>query len=197
MGQLVMILGGVRSGKSSFAEALAEQFGEDDVVFLATSDASASDDEMSDRIARHQASRLATWRTVESRRELAKVIPNISPAPRVILLDCLTIWVSNILLDAGNDTPFEEIERQMRNEIRDFIAAIEKSNLTCLVVAGEVGMGVVPESLLGRQFRDLHGWANQTLVAAASQTYWRVAGSTVNLKSISQSLEECVKECQS
>jgi adenosylcobinamide kinase/adenosylcobinamide-phosphate guanylyltransferase len=100
------------------------------------------------------------------------------------------------LLDAGDSTPVAEIERQMRQEISDFMNVVKQSNVTCLVVAGEVGMGVVPESLLGRQFRDLHGWANQTLVAAASQTYWRVAGSTVNLKSISQSLDECVKECQ-
>jgi adenosylcobinamide kinase/adenosylcobinamide-phosphate guanylyltransferase len=195
MGQLIMILGGVRSGKSSFAEALAKQLGDEDVVYLAT--AESCDEEMSDRIARHQSSRPSSWTTIESRRELARLIPEIASESEVILLDCLTIWISNILLDAGDATPFVEIERQMRQEISEFIDEIKRSNLTCLVVAGEVGMGVVPESLLGRQFRDLHGWANQTLVDVATQTYWRVAGRTVNLKSISQSLDECVQECQS
>ncbi|MBD3674383.1 MAG: bifunctional adenosylcobinamide kinase/adenosylcobinamide-phosphate guanylyltransferase [Planctomycetaceae bacterium] len=193
MGQAITILGGVRSGKSSFAEDLAQQLGEENVTYLAT--AEAGDEEMSRRIERHQSSRPEGWKTVESRRELAKTISQLLPLPKVILLDCLTIWISNILLDAG-DVPFEEIERQMRIEIEQFLEAVKGSNVTVIVVAGEVGMGVVPETLLGRQFRDLHGWANQTIVEASSNSYLMIAGRAVNLDSISNTVERCAQECQ-
>ena len=195
MGQVITILGGVRSGKSSFAEALATQLGGENVVYLATGE--AIDDEMTDRIARHQSSRPASWQTVESRRELATSISQLIPLPKVILVDCLTIWISNILLDAGEGTPFSEIERQMREEIDQFLEVVQKTNVSVIVVAGEVGMGVVPDSLLGRQFRDLHGWANQVLVRAASNSYLMIAGRAVNLDSISKPVEVCVRECQS
>ena len=193
MGEVITILGGVRSGKSSFAEALATQLGGDDVTYLATGE--AIDDEMTDRISRHQESRPASWQTVESRRELAASISKLSPMPKVILVDCLTIWISNILLDAG-ETPFAEIERQMREEIQQFINIVQTTDVSVIIVAGEVGMGVVPDSLLGRQFRDLHGWANQVLVKASSSSYLMIAGRAVNLDFISKSVEVCVKECQ-
>lgn len=193
MGNLVMVLGGVRSGKSSFAEALATKLGQEDVVYLAT--AEAGDEEMSDRITQHRKNRSEAWRTVESRRELASALSNITPTPKVVLVDCLTIWISNILLDAGEATPFAEIERQMHDELETFLESVQQSDTTVIMVAGEVGMGVVPESLLGRQFRDLHGWANQRLVEDASHSYLMIAGKTVNLEAITKSVDDCAKEC--
>lgn len=194
MGQLIVILGGVRSGKSSFAESLAQQLGADDVVYLAT--AEAGDEEMTRRIARHQSERPEAWQTVESRRAPGRILAELDRPSRVILLDCLTLWISNILMDAGEETPFSEIEQQMRTEIDDLLAGLSHSEITLILVSGEVGLGVVPESLSGRQFRDLHGWANQKLVESANQAYFMVAGQPVNLNSIAMSVDECVKECQ-
>jgi adenosylcobinamide kinase/adenosylcobinamide-phosphate guanylyltransferase len=84
----------------------------------------------------------------------------------------------------------------MRSEIEELLAALDQSMITLILVSGEVGLGVVPDSLLGRQFRDLLGWANQRLVEAADQSYFMVAGKPVNLSSITMSVDECVKECQ-
>jgi len=194
MGQLLVILGGVRSGKSSFAQDLARGLGADDVVYLAT--AEAVDDEMADRIERHQSERPAAWQTIEARRTPRDVIVKLDPEPQVVLVECLTMWISNILIDAGEATPFAEIERQMREEIEDLLTAVGYSGITLILVSGEAGMGVVPDSLLGRQFRDLLGWANQRLVDSADQTYFMLAGRPVNLNSIAMSVEECVKECR-
>jgi adenosylcobinamide kinase/adenosylcobinamide-phosphate guanylyltransferase len=194
MGQVIVILGGVRSGKSSFAQALAEGLGDEDVVYLAT--AEAGDAEMTNRIASHQSQRPSSWQTIESRRTPGKVLAGFDPEPEVVLLDCLTMWISNILLDAGDAMSLSDIEWQMLDEIESLLTDIGHSGMTLIVVSGEVGMGVVPDTLLGRQFRDLHGWANQRLVDSADQTYFMVAGRPVNLDSIAMSVEECVKECR-
>lgn len=190
MGQMTLILGGVRSGKSRFAQDLARELGGDDVLFVAT--AEACDEEMSRRIDMHQQSRPDTWRTLEQPCGIGKVIAEISPSPRVVLLDCLTLLISNIVLqyEEGVDLP----EAHMRAEIADLIRTVKQQDSTMIIVSGEVGMGLVPESRMGRLFRDLLGWANQLIASEATSTYLMVAGLPINVASIASSVQQCASE---
>lgn len=193
MGQVALILGGVRSGKSRFAQDLARQLGGDDVLFVAT--AEACDDEMSARISMHRKSRPAAWRTLEQPRDTARAIAEIAIPPRVILLDCLTLLVSNIVLqcDVEGDSP----EPRMRAEIADLLHIVKQRDATVIIVSGEVGMGLVPEHRMGRLFRDLLGWANQSIASVATSTYLMVAGMPINVNSIASSVQQAASELTS
>ena len=166
MTELIFVTGGARSGKSSFALQKATELGGDDVTFVAT--AERSDDEMTDRIARHQLERPNTWKTIESPREVHLT----DLKSRVVLLDCLSLFVSNLLLDGLEE---ETILERVR-------LSLESRAQTLIVVSNEVGMGLVPEYLLGRQFRDVLGRANQLVARAATQAFFLVAGIPLRLK---------------
>jgi len=193
MGQLALILGGARSGKSRFAQDLARQLGGDDVLFVAT--AEACDDEMSRRIDIHRQSRPAVWRTLEQPRDTGRAIAEIATPPRVILLDCLTLLVSNIVLQCDEcvDLP----EQRMRAEITDLLDVVKQQESTMIVVSGEVGMGLVPENRIGRLFRDLLGWANQLIAREATSTYLMVAGLPINVTSMAASVQQVASELSS
>ena len=193
MGQVALILGGVRSGKSRFAQDLARQLGGEDVLFVAT--AEACDDEMSRRIDMHRQSRPAAWRTLEQPRDTGRVIAGIETPPCVILLDCLTLLVSNIVLqcDEDGDSP----EHRMRAEIADLIDVVKQRESTMIIVSGEVGMGLVPENRIGRLFRDLLGWANQLIAREATSTYLMVAGFPINVKLIASSVHQAASALSS
>ena len=166
MTELIFVTGGARSGKSSFALEKALELGGDDVTFVAT--AERSDDEMVDRIARHQLERPTMWRTIEAPREVS--LSDLKS--RVILLDCLSLFVSNLLLDG--------LEEEMILERLQTILASKVQTL--IVVSNEVGMGLVPEYPLGRQFRDVLGRANQLVARASTQAFFLVAGIPLRLK---------------
>lgn len=183
---IVLVLGGVRSGKSRFGQDLAHELGGNDLLFVAT--AESRDDEMALRIQRHQQDRPATWTTLEQPLGVGDAIAAMTNAPAVILLDCLTLLVSNILLKHHDD--FSAAEAGVRAEVASLVAAVQHHSATLVVVSGEVGMGVVPESSLGRQFRDLLGWANQALARHASATYLMVAGLAVNVTQIASTVEQ-------
>lgn len=189
MGQMALVLGGVRSGKSRFAQDLAWRLGGEDVLFVAT--AEAGDDEMSRRIEMHQRSRPAAWRTLEQPLAIGKAIAAIAP-PRVILLDCLTLLVSNIVLqcDESVDSP----EQRMRAEFADLMDVARRRESTMIIVSGEVGMGLVPEHRLGRLFRDLLGWANQLFASESTSTYLMVAGLPVNMTAIASRVQQAADE---
>jgi adenosylcobinamide kinase/adenosylcobinamide-phosphate guanylyltransferase len=175
MGRLILILGGARSGKSTHAQRLAEAHG-GKVIFIAT--AEAQDDEMHDRIAAHQAERPADWQTLEIPYNVGEAFTRLSPPASVVLLDCLTLLVSNLLLLEGNiDQPDAALaEKRLDVEIRGLLEAIRGSHADWIIVSNEVGQGLVPPYPSGRVYRDLLGHANQRLAAQADEVYWMVAG---------------------
>lgn len=165
----ILVLGGARSGKSSYAETLA---GGDagDLVYLATGE--ALDDEMRARIARHRADRDPRWRTVEAPRALAETIAAEDGPGRTILVDCLTLWVSNLLLaEADLEAAGEELAR-----------AVAGAEARVILVANEVGYGIVPDNALARAFRDAAGRLNQRMAALCDRVELVVAGIALRVK---------------
>ncbi len=168
--RLIVLLGGARSGKSQKAEEIARALGGDAVSVIVT--AEAGDAEMRERIARHRAQRNPNWEVLEATRDVAGALERARHG--VVVLDCATLWVSNLLLEAG--------EAAARREVAALLAAWRKGGKTLIVVTNEVGMGVVPANALARRYRDLLGWVNQRLVAAADEAYLMVAGAMVPLE---------------
>jgi adenosylcobinamide kinase/adenosylcobinamide-phosphate guanylyltransferase len=168
-GMLTFIIGGARSGKSSRAQALAESHS-GELVFLAT--AQAFDDEMRLRIARHQQDRSERWRTVECPIDLPDAIAREAVKGRTLLIDCLTLWTSNVLL---NDLDFF-------TESRRLLDVLCEASSPIILVSNEVGMGIVPDNALARQFRDMAGRLNQQVAQIADCAELVVAGLVVPLK---------------
>jgi adenosyl cobinamide kinase/adenosyl cobinamide phosphate guanylyltransferase len=165
----ILITGGARSGKSRFALDRAAAFGPPR-VFLAT--AEARDEEMAERIARHRGERPRGWRTVEEPRRLSPVLRRF--AGGVVLIDCLTLWLANRMGDDPDFDPAPTIE-ELRRALRARRAAV-------VAVTNEVGFGIVPETPLGRAFRDAAGFMNQQAAEAADEAYLLVAGRALRIK---------------
>ena len=166
---ITLVLGGARSGKSRYAEALvtgAAQAG----TYIATGE--AGDDEMAARIAHHRAHRGGFWRTVEAPLDLAAAILAHGGPVRPILVDCLTLWVSN-LLGAG---------RIVAHESEALLGALRDAKGPVVLVSNEVGLGLVPETPLGREFRDAAGRLNQAVAALAERVVFIAAGLPLALK---------------
>jgi adenosylcobinamide kinase/adenosylcobinamide-phosphate guanylyltransferase len=172
--QITLVLGGARSGKSRCAQQLAEARG-GDVLFVAT--AAPGDDDMAARIARHRAERPAHWRTLEAQRGLAQALAAAPPAPTIVL-DCVTLWVSNLLLaeDASWETAAAELDA--------LLEWYRTRPVELIVVSNEVGLGIVPGDELSRAFREWLGWFNQRLAAQAGAVYLMVAGLAVDVKAL-------------
>jgi adenosylcobinamide kinase/adenosylcobinamide-phosphate guanylyltransferase len=188
MANLILVLGGVRSGKSRFAQQLAQQLGGDEVLFIAT--AAVGDAEMSRRIQIHRASRPANWQTLEAAQDVGHALQQTHAMPPTILIDCLTLLVSNVLLSCGEDPDPDLAERRVNAEISSLLSACDQRQGTVILVSGEVGMGVVPEFSLGRLYRDLLGWTNQAVAARSLAAYLMVAGLAVELKTLACSVEQ-------
>ncbi|MBM6592971.1 bifunctional adenosylcobinamide kinase/adenosylcobinamide-phosphate guanylyltransferase [Microvirga pudoricolor] len=165
----LLVLGGARSGKSRFAQDAAEA-NEGEKVYIAT--AQAFDDEMRDRIARHRADRDARWRTREAPLDLAEAIAQETGPGRVVLVDCLTLWLSNTLL-ADRDPG--EAGGGLRRAVRAARGPL-------ILVSNEVGHGLVPDTPLGRAFRDAQGRLNQDLAQVCDRVVFVAAGCPVLLK---------------
>ena len=168
-GTSLFVIGGARSGKSRYAQTRAEAAG-GSPVFVAT--AEAFDDEMRDRIARHRADRDARWTTVEAPRDLPAALDALSARDAVVLVDCLTLWVSNLLL-SGADMPLAT---------RELCDAISHFEGRLILVANEVGLGIVPDNALARAFRDAAGQLNQSVAATANEVVLLTAGLPLTLK---------------
>jgi adenosylcobinamide kinase/adenosylcobinamide-phosphate guanylyltransferase len=162
-------LGGARSGKSRYAERLVEG-GAPAGTYCAT--AEAGDAEMAERIAAHRARRSPFWRTVEEPLALAPVIAGEATSERPLLVDCLTLWLSNLLL-AG---------KSVDAEAAMLCGALRQAGGPVVLVANEVGLGLVPETPLGRQFRDAAGRLNQQVAALADRVVFVAAGLPLVLK---------------
>ena len=176
---LTFILGGARSGKSRHAQTLAEA-ASGSVLFVAT--AEAGDEEMAARIAAHRASRPAHWQTLEEPRHLAGAIAAWQPEPDLVLVDCLTLWVSNLLLSLPEPLELTNAEALIRSETEALLTCIHQSQATWIVVSNEVGLGLVPPYPLGRVYRDLLGYVNQRLAAMADEVLFMVAGLPLRVK---------------
>lgn len=184
---LVLVTGGVRSGKSTFAEKLAEESGKS-IVYLAT--ARVEDAEMRERVDRHQARRAANVTTVEEAMEPHLILQKENDPGKIILVDCLTLLLTNhFLADLDRQGAVREGEDIFTNEVMleaaaertlDYIKLFAKTAVRCpadvVVVTNEIGMGVVPDYPVGRVFRDLSGRANQVMAAAADQVWMVVCG---------------------
>jgi adenosylcobinamide kinase/adenosylcobinamide-phosphate guanylyltransferase len=179
---VTLILGGARSGKSDFAERLARASGQP-VVFLAT--AVAGDAEMAARIARHRAARPAEWRTVEEPEELARAVGERGGPGDLVVIDCLTLWVSNVLLRQIGDSDRSEnlsgeawlaVESDLLARVEELLATARTRELSLILVSNEVGLGVVPATALGRRYRDVLGRVNRAVARRADRVLLMVAG---------------------
>lgn len=183
---LTLVLGGARSGKSDYAEALAVQMGPR-VLYVAT--AEARDEEMRARVVAHQARRPSEWATLEAPLHVGEALracPAAADAD-VVLLDCLTLLVSNAILSGGPDAPEPDAQTAwawVQAEVEGLLAAHRALGANLIVVSNEVGLGVVPAYSLGRTYRDCLGWANQALARAADHVILLVAGLPVDLKDL-------------
>jgi adenosylcobinamide kinase/adenosylcobinamide-phosphate guanylyltransferase len=176
MGRTVFITGGARSGKSGFAEQMAAGFGAQ-LCYLAT--AQALDGEMGQRINKHRQRRGDAWQTIEEPLRLAHVLEANDGIFNVILLDCLTLWISNLLLyeEMGDET-----EPRIMAEVRRLATILHSMTTPVIIVSNEVGMGIVPENTLARMFRDIAGQTNQIIAAAADEAWLVASGIPLKLK---------------
>ena len=175
--ELNLLIGGARSGKSALAERLAGKL--DRVLFVAT--AQALDEDMKRRIANHRSGRPDSWHTLEEPVDLvASMRPRIKDYD-VVLLDCLTLWVSNMLLQ-NEDT--QDVEQVILAAAKELMALYENGDCSWIIVSNEVGLGIVPSSSLGRAYRDALGRVNQLVAARADRVYLTSAGLALEMKSL-------------
>ncbi len=167
--QVTLVLGGARSGKSRYAEALVAQE-PPPWTYIAT--AEALDDEMRERIEKHRERRRTGWRTFEAPRDLVPAMQR-APAQQALLIDCLTLWLTNVMLsdDYDLEAEFEKLEGELA-----------RRQALSVLVANEVGLGIVPDNALARRFRDVAGSLNQRLAAGAGRVIFMVAGMPMIVK---------------
>lgn len=182
---MILITGGARSGKSTYAEQLAKSFGER-VLYVATS--IPFDDEMKLRIKRHREQRPAHWQTLEAYKNLDVQIESCIKGKDAVLLDCITIMITNIMLET--DTDWDnitndmslQVEEKVKKEIETLIETGKKNDTPLIMVTNEIGMGIVPDNPLSRLFRDIAGRMNQMLAHASDEVYLCVSGIPVRIK---------------
>jgi adenosylcobinamide kinase/adenosylcobinamide-phosphate guanylyltransferase len=175
MNEIIFVSGGCRSGKSRHALELADGMSKNKKIFIAT--CQPHDEEMRQRVARHQQDRGKDWITLEVPVDLPEAITQNGSRGDVILVDCLTLWISNLLTKTpkiSEDDLIGSVENLTRN--------LQTANCPVILVSNEVGTGIVPEHQLARQFRDVMGLTNQRVAACADRVIWMVAGIAVNIK---------------
>ncbi|QND53532.1 bifunctional adenosylcobinamide kinase/adenosylcobinamide-phosphate guanylyltransferase [Phyllobacterium sp. 628] len=166
---VTFILGGARSGKSSFAEGLINASGLDR-VYLATG--RAWDEEMSERIDLHKQQRGSAWRTIEEPLDLVDTLQSATAPGKAVLVDCLTLWLTNLMM----------AERDITAETRQLVEALPKLQGSIILVSNEVGLGIVPENRMARDFRDHAGRLHQAVAQAAATVYFVAAGLPLTMK---------------
>ena len=173
MKEVIFVIGGCRSGKSRFALETADGISEEEKFFIAT--CVPHDAEMEQRVERHQKERGPNWQTVETPVHLSRAVAACSRHAEVVLVDCLTLWISNLMLEIEDD-------ETIRERIAELVQSFNSANCPVVLVSNEVGAGIVPENMLARRFRDLVGAANQAVADRADRVVWMVAGIPVIIK---------------
>lgn len=186
MGKAILVTGGARSGKSSYAEKLAKEL-HGNVLYIATS--IPFDEEMKTRIKKHRESRPDGWDTYEGFRGLGKVVAEKGRKYDTILIDCITVMIANLLLDYigmdNGDAAYEdflEAESEIKKEIDDLLAGISQTKAIVIIVTNELGSGIVPENLMSRVFRDVAGRMNQYIAEQCDEVFITVCGLPLRLK---------------
>jgi adenosylcobinamide kinase/adenosylcobinamide-phosphate guanylyltransferase len=182
--KLILIGGGVRTGKSALALSRARALGERR-VFIAT--AQAFDPEMHARIDAHKAERGASFTTIEAPFALVEALEEAARLGDVVVIDCLTFWISNLLMRG-------ESQARVLEQLEGFARALEARALHVVIVTNEVGMGVVPESALGRAFRDVMGRAHQQIAAISDEVFFSALGLMLRLKPEPVSIQSLIQE---
>ncbi len=172
MKETILVIGGCRSGKSTHALNLAEQVS-GQKIFIAT--CIPQDKEMEQRVLHHQQQRNAGWITIEVPVSLPEAVNTHGVKGNVLLVDCLTLWINNLIMDDQNPANID-------GRIIKLIRSLEHSKCPVILVTNEVGCGIVPENKLARLFRDVMGWANQKVADCATRVIWMVAGIPVKIK---------------
>ncbi|MCP3899845.1 MAG: bifunctional adenosylcobinamide kinase/adenosylcobinamide-phosphate guanylyltransferase [Desulfobacteraceae bacterium] len=173
-----LVIGGCKSGKSAYAlnfanEISAKKKSADKKIFVATS--VPTDSEMQERVEAHKKEREGNWITIEEPILLPEIIEEHSNKADVILIDCLTLWISNLL--------FKDVtKKEILKNIQELAASLKKAECHVVLVSNEVGAGIVPENKLARLFRDIAGIANQKIAKAVANVVWTVAGIPVKIK---------------
>lgn len=200
MSEFTFITGGARSGKSTFAERLAAK-DKGPVIYIAT--AQVWDKEMAIRVKKHQEQRPASWRLIEEPLHIQETLTSLKDAEGVILLDCVTLWLTNMLLAgqarlAEQTVPAEQtdessrlyhqIEPEILAAVKEVTRLAQEIKPKVIFVSNEVGQGIVPENPLARAYRDLAGRSNQILARGAEKVYLVVAGLPLDLKSSGEKL---------
>lgn len=173
MGHLIYITGGARSGKSAYAQQLAEQR---DGQLLYIAPAQVLDREMAERVEQHRQARGERWVLLEEPLQLAERLPEVAGGKGALLLDCVTIWLSNLFFHYAEDPA------PVLDEVDSLIRVAAELPVPVCLVSNELGSGIVPENPMARRFRDLAGTVNQKLAAAADEAWLVVSGLPVKLK---------------
>lgn len=171
--KIIFIIGGCKSGKSDYALKKAQEFQTGTKKFLATS--LVLDEEMQDRVARHREQRRNSWETIETPFELPSVLSRNFGENSLLLVDCLSMWVNNMILK-------EYSEKELNNAFSSFVEALKNTRVPVILISNEVGTGIVPEDKLARRFRDYLGRLNQEAAACADSVFWTIAGLPVSIK---------------
>lgn len=185
MRRIILVTGGARSGKSLFAESKARE-ADSDVLYIAT--AIPFDDEMKLRVKKHREQRPSTWSVLEAYKDFDTLLKGSCAPKKVFLLDCITLMVSNIILEKNldwdnlNNVEIEEVEQCVKIEIEKLLSVVSDRKVLLIAVTNEVGMGIVPENKLSRIFRDIAGRANQILAKEADEVYLCVSGLPMKIK---------------
>lgn len=171
-GKIIFILGGARSGKSNYAISLAKRL-KKKVIFIAT--CNPLDEEMKERVKKHRKSRPNTWKTIEEEIDIDLLLQKLNRQNEIIIIDCLTIWISNLQLKYKN-------EEKIEDKIKSFLKVLEKIKTTLIIVSNEVGSGIVPENKIARNYRDILGNLNQEVAKLSSEVYFLISGVPIKIK---------------
>lgn len=182
---ITFVIGGCRSGKSSFALRQANAVDGKNKYFIATS--VPTDTEMEKRVQKHQKERGSDWQTLEEAVNIHEKIDQFSSTASVILVDCLTLWASNLLFHSYDSAQIETAVKALENSLVKAVCPV-------FLVSNEVGMGIVPENALARQFRDVAGLINQRMAKAAHRVVMTVAGIEVQIKPGNTAIADTIAE---
>lgn len=185
MSNIILVTGGARSGKSSFAESLCIKQN-NKTAYIATS--VAFDDEMKNRVKKHQESRPISWKTYEIYKDIYSIVEELNKNHDTVIMDCVTLMVNNLMfthgieVDEATSEELNELENYIREQITKLLEAVKKTNLYFVIVTNEIGMGIVPENKLSRIYGDFVGRANQLIASYSNEVYFVVSGIPMKVK---------------